>query len=356
MMPDKLEKEIAILDARSVYCVIVTYGDRFHFLKQVIDACLKEDVEKIVVVDNNSKSSEKLKELEKTLGNRLKVIYLEKNTGSAGGYKVGIEEAYNDKNCQLILLLDDDNVICHGLIQQALNLWNYFKETSNLFALSFLRHFFINDLWTIKLGLVKKIDNNNFCGLHIRTAFLKTMRKYSKEYLKNKDTLFPITKATVAAYGGLFFHKDIISMIGFPNEKFFLYGDDYDFTYRITEKSGAIYLCAFPTITDVDWPPERKTLDGIHYFFQKDANEAIIYYSIRNRVFVGRKHITNYLVYGLNLAIWFIYYCIFLYLIAIKKVNFKLYKRRVKLFYKAIIDGYKKDLENAFFDKQELNL
>lgn len=37
-----------------VYAVTVTYGNRFHLLKQVIDSALREGVSKIIVVDNNS--------------------------------------------------------------------------------------------------------------------------------------------------------------------------------------------------------------------------------------------------------------------------------------------------------------
>ena len=40
---------------------------------------------------------------------RLKVIYLDENTGSAGGYKLGLEEAYKCNECEFIWLLDDDN-------------------------------------------------------------------------------------------------------------------------------------------------------------------------------------------------------------------------------------------------------
>ena len=38
----------------TVFCVIVTYSDRFHLLEQVIRSCINEGVDKIIVVDNNS--------------------------------------------------------------------------------------------------------------------------------------------------------------------------------------------------------------------------------------------------------------------------------------------------------------
>ena len=95
-----------------VCSVIVTYGDRFHLLKQVIEACYKEGVDKVIVIDNASEENSKkqLKEYEKENQDRLKVIYLEENIGSAGGYKRGLQEAYECEECEYIWLLDDDNM------------------------------------------------------------------------------------------------------------------------------------------------------------------------------------------------------------------------------------------------------
>lgn len=47
-----------------ICAVIPTYGDRFKFLKQVIDACLREGVDKIIAIDNASaeNSRKQLKE------------------------------------------------------------------------------------------------------------------------------------------------------------------------------------------------------------------------------------------------------------------------------------------------------
>jgi cellulose synthase/poly-beta-1,6-N-acetylglucosamine synthase-like glycosyltransferase len=42
------------------YCaIIVTYGNGFHLLKKVIDSCLKNNFDKIIIVDNNIMTPEK---------------------------------------------------------------------------------------------------------------------------------------------------------------------------------------------------------------------------------------------------------------------------------------------------------
>jgi GT2 family glycosyltransferase len=113
-------------------CVVtVTYGNRFHLLKQVVDAALKEGVCKVIVVDNNSEpeSREKLREYERELGNqKIKVLYLDDNYGSAGGFKRGLEEAYNDPECEFIWLLDDDNKPMEGALKVLLDFWNSLEE------------------------------------------------------------------------------------------------------------------------------------------------------------------------------------------------------------------------------------
>lgn len=75
----------------SVCVVTVTYGERSHLLKQVLDSCLQDEhIKKIIVVDNASNLTE-------TFFNgydheKVRWVRLEENMGSAGGYKAGIIE------------------------------------------------------------------------------------------------------------------------------------------------------------------------------------------------------------------------------------------------------------------------
>ena len=96
----------------TIFAVTVTYGNRFHLLRQVVDRALEEGVAKVIVVDNNSveESKNRLQEYEERLQGKIKVLYLDDNYGSAGGFKRGLQEAYKDNECEYIWLLDDDNV------------------------------------------------------------------------------------------------------------------------------------------------------------------------------------------------------------------------------------------------------
>jgi len=152
--------------------VIVTYGNRFHLLKNVIEGCLEEKVDKIIVVDNNSlpESRENIEKLEEDIPN-LEVVYLDENKGSAGGYKIGLQKAYRDKECEFIWLLDDDNKPEKGSLKILKNFWKKLnvkeKEKnvallSNRPMLSFYKETALKNDERIILGRI-----NSFIGFHI---------------------------------------------------------------------------------------------------------------------------------------------------------------------------------------------
>lgn len=135
-----------------IFAVTVTYGNRFHLLRQVIEAALNEGVDKVIVVDNNSEteSRQKLKEYHDLNKDRVDVLYLSENLGSAGGFKRGLKRAHDDPECEFIWLLDDDNMPCPGSLkvlkkfwemhelegkEQMLALLSYRKDKVNLEAL-----------------------------------------------------------------------------------------------------------------------------------------------------------------------------------------------------------------------------
>ena len=89
--------------------VTVTYGRRWNYLLQSLQSAFREGIDSAVVVNNASNDAiSDLCTLE--FGEKVSVISLVSNTGSANGYNVGMKMAL-DKGAQYILLLDDDNVL-----------------------------------------------------------------------------------------------------------------------------------------------------------------------------------------------------------------------------------------------------
>ena len=72
---------------KNVIAVIVTYGDRIEYVKKVIDRLKKiKEVTQTILVDNNSNQKMVSTDF-------LKVVSLEKNSGSANGYYLGLKSA-----------------------------------------------------------------------------------------------------------------------------------------------------------------------------------------------------------------------------------------------------------------------
>jgi len=100
-------------------------------------------------------------------------------------------------------------------------------------------------------------------------------------------------------------HHKIIDKIGYPNENFFLYVDDSEYTYRITASGGTIWLIPESKITDVDQS------QGINYHKKIFASSFLnqwnfrIYYHVRNRLFFYKPiTVKNEFLFNLNKSIF----------------------------------------------------
>jgi GT2 family glycosyltransferase len=325
-----------------VYGVIVTYGDRFNFLEKVINSCFIAGIKNVIVVDNNSeiKSKLKLKELEKKLGNKLKVIYLDKNFGSSGGFKKGLQEVYENDDCEYILTLDDDNVIAKNSLNKLQNILNYLDVYKNNIMLGMYRPIWDWDRKTIEKGWVKAYKLNNFMDFNFLTFLKRFMTK--KIFKIKKINLFPLQPAEVSAMGGLFFPKNIIDKIGYPNEDFFVYADDHEYTYRFTKNGGKIFLCSEIMIEDIDQTSLNDNNESIG-FFHKDFSEMKMYYTIRNHTYFSKEFITNRVFFYGNLGVLSL-----LYFRNIFKTSLPLFIKRYKLYLKAVLDGLNGKLGRTF--------
>ncbi|MBW9219941.1 glycosyltransferase [Methanothermococcus sp. SCGC AD-155-N22] len=291
--------------------VIVTYGNRFHLLKKVIEGCLEENVDKLIVVDNNSlpESRENIKKLEKEIPN-LEVIYLDENKGSAGGYKIGLQKAYNDEECEFIWLLDDDNKPEKGSLKILKDFWkklNVKEKEKNVALLSyrplfpFYKETAIKNDERIILGRI-----NSFIGFHVLDLPYIVVRFLKRVLLKENIDKYISDKnwgiVPVAPYGGLFFHKKLIDIIGYPMEELFLYQDDFEYTYRITEKGGKIYLILNSIVEDL----EKNWAGGITIFHDYNKGPKMrVCYTVRNRVYFDLKYrVTNKPLYILNMILF----------------------------------------------------
>lgn len=322
------------------FCVvIVTYGKRYHLLNQVIDAIIHCRASKIIIVDNNSDvdTKEKLSIKEKNLSGLLKVIKLQDNTGSAGGYKVGLEYAYSCKDCEFIWLLDDDNIPYDNALEVLIEFWNNYEiqlKEQRLCLLSYRE----NSPVYIELAKINStsIDPviegpNYFLGFNILKIFSKKNRLFTGKNKKQEvKTNLSNGLIPVAPYGGMFFNKSLIDIIGYPDERLFLYGDDYEFSHRIIKHGGIIMLVLNSRIKDIDISMNK----GMEV---DKSNLFRLYYSTRNNVFFQKKLSNNSAIFKLNYIIFFLF-------LFFKKIFVSFYEReksiKLSIMLFAIRDGF----------------
>jgi len=132
------------------------------------------------------------------------------------------------------------------------------------------------------------------------------------------------------------FHKKLLNEIGYPNEKFYLYSDDHDWTYRITNQGNKIFIVLDSVIDDIDTSWAIKNKEKTIFTKIKNAPSFRVYYTIRNRMIFEKKYlINNKFIYNLNKN----FFSIILFLFSFRNNNFK-------VFIKALNDANNNNLEN----------
>jgi len=233
----------------------------------------------------------------------IKVIGLPENTGSANGYKVGIEAA-SSVDADFIWLLDDDNKPLPGSLDNLL-LTNELLGLNERCALLSLRRDRKELVSAAYCGSPVCLVKNSFMGFHVRDVFLKVIDSVFRKKVVSDVVRFPLVAVEYAPYGGFFFHKRWLVDIGVPKTDFYLYADDHEYTSRITLQGGNIYLCANSEVIDLEtsWHLKEERIPAI---FSTSVHSNRIYYGIRNRVYFEKQRlVSNRLVYGCNILFFF---------------------------------------------------
>jgi len=300
----KLEYKISVLT--------VTYGDRWKFLSQVIERLLKYDEIDNIIIFNNASTYNVTEKATGFNDARITVINSGENLGSAGGYKAAIKYAVENTKSDFVFLLDDDNLPRENVIPDLLQQWDLIPGTNNKKALFCLRE---DRLQHVKITYGANpyryyLMPDNFLGFSIlrifKNQFNKLLDKLSKEKGLQQSAIIPY-----APYGGMFMHRELITDIGYPNDRFYLYVDDSEYTYRITQKGGKIWLIPQCGIIDIDKSQGIGYKPKFLHSALLDQWNFRVYYHIRNRVyFYSRVATKNKTIFTLNknLYLWALYF------------------------------------------------
>lgn len=293
----------------NICAVTVTYGNRFRLLSRVIDALVREKVTKIVIVDNASdeESRKQLSDKVDSLKHLLIVKRLFENTGSAAGFRTGIETANALYETEFIWLLDDDNVPEEGALKELVELWNKYEILDKENRLCLLSNRKSRPEYKIMASYdTCSMDEvlgrrNSFLGFNILNGFYprRGIVKFNSGIRENNIFMQKqYGHLPVAPYGGMFFHKRLLEIIGLPDERFYLYCDDYEFSHRIIRNNGEIIFVPQSKIIDIDdYSSDEPSI--------QDNEWDRLYYSTRNLIYLQKEFSDSKLLFRIN-AILFI--------------------------------------------------
>ena len=275
---------------KNVIAVIVTYGDRIDYVKKVVDRLKKiKEITQTILVDNNSNQKMVSTDF-------LKVVSLEKNSGSANGYYLGLKNAVKN-NPDFVWMLDDDNLPSENALEKLLN--DYEKMEVKAAFCSYRL-----DRKELKEAGGQRYIPNSFFGFSLKSKIKRRMANKLKE-----NNLLP---CDTVPYGGLLLPIEYIKLIGYPNRDYVLYSDDNDYTYRLKKRGIQLFCDTKSVISDLEssWYRREKVPMFQGVFRTKMMRNAL--YTIRNRTYFELNNIvTSKFEYWLNVVVYLMYVFVF---------------------------------------------
>lgn len=269
-------------------CVVtVTYGARWHLLRQALASAQSEGIRRAVVIDNGAK--EDIAALASNeFGAFVDVMTMGRNTGSAGGYKAGMQRAL-DLGAEYLLLLDDDNELQAGCLATLAATHQACIQSVPRDRLAVLAY---RANW--QTDVVKNVPSNGmegnraaFLGFDFQDVPFKFFRRtpFGRQWIAKRPMLDQVVVA-IAPYSGMYFHRAVPEMHGLPDERFFLYADDSDFSYRLTQANGKIVLATEAKLVDLElsWNMKARFSNTLDALLMGDGDFRA-FYSTRNHAY-----------------------------------------------------------------------
>ncbi|MDN6856562.1 glycosyltransferase [Pseudomonas sp. CAN2814] len=285
----------------STVLVTLTYGDRLEYLEELLARAFREkDITRAIVVSNASVAE--LDQLFMLWPNRVQVIELDSNTGSANGYAVGIEAALKT-GCDFIWLMDDDNAPTPGsfpLLKQRLIDCALRHGSDNTAVLGFRPTHQADVASGVPTRFITP-PRSSYFGFHVRQLPYKLWRRTPWGKPKPRPAQ-PLLELPFAYYGGLLGHADLFRRIGLPRRDLVLYADDTEYTFRIGALGGHLYLVPEAGLDDLEnsWNIKART-NNIYETYLLGSSDLRAYYAARNQAWFDKNlWVTSPLMYRFN--------------------------------------------------------
>lgn len=269
-----------------IFTVVVTFN-RKHSLKTCLRSLLSQShsPHKIIIFDNGSTDGTEAL-INKEFPQNSSLIYINsgKNLGGAGGFYYGSKRAF-ENGADWVWMMDDDCVPekdCLGKLVKGI------RNIRNIYSPIVLSS---DDRATTLWGIKAEKDTGN------------------------------IEVATLP-FNGFFLHRESLEDIGFPDKRFFIYGDDTEYNLRAKASGRKIIMVT----ESIMYHPHKNKLSGSG-IIKMFSSKIWVYYKLRNAIIIYRK----YKYVSVNQATLFIASIFFIIL----TLNFK----QLGLWIKGLLDG-----------------
>lgn len=256
----------------NVVAIIVTYN-RHKDLQRSINALFCQSVElfRVLVVDNASTDETEivLNDTAEKYGDRFIAIRKSYNSGGAGGYKTGLEEALK-LDADRFWLLDDDAEVEPTALEE--------------------------------LIIVSINNTETYCSTALSVEDKQSLCWPPSNSLSIINQLDDIQKTNFAPFLGFYIHRTTIEKVGLPDARYFISGDDYEYSMRLKKHGMSVYWIK----SSVLYHPKPQSI--LLSVFGYKYNHLTLppwrrYYDIRNRIWNARKYNSIFMLLTVILSV-----------------------------------------------------
>ena len=246
---------------QSVCVVTVTYN-RKYLLEECLEAILAQSysIDELIIIDNASTDGtcDYLKEKKIIPNNLISYYIMKKNTGGAGGFYEGIRLAKR-RGCDWIWVMDDDTIPAKDCLEKLIEGYKYLCDRSE-------EH--ISFLASSVYGIDNEFMNVPDIDLDI------SENGYPGWYKHLEGGMITLSNATFVS---ILINAKAVQKCGLPCRDYFIWGDDSEYTKRLTKYYGKAYLVGSSKVVhkrknarpiDIRTETDESRIKNYHYLFR----------------------------------------------------------------------------------------
>lgn len=257
---------------KKINAVIVTYN-RKELLAECLIAVINQsyEINKIFVIDNASTDGTKewINE-EYASSDKIKLLSLTKNYGGAGGFYYGIRQAFLD-GCDWVWAMDDDTIPLPNSLEELISAREVINGTISFLA--------------------SAVYGPEGEPMNVPTVSESVAKNgYKDWYYYLNDSIVKIDSATLVS---LLINSNAIKEFGAPHPGFFIWGDDSEYTLRLTRNYGPAYFVGKSRVLHKRFGAKNLSMidednkNRLNLYYHLYTNRMVVfhsYYPLKSRI------------------------------------------------------------------------